>query len=1194
MRIIVLASLIGLFTEYSYAQELTGANANPRNRAAQDLQDSIELVVQATHTEAVTWIESSPDKKIFASASKGGTVKLWDIESGRLIRNLINGPRWVNCVAFSPDGRTLAAGSGDHVVRLWDIRTGQKIRELHGHTATVTALKFSFDGKVLVSGSKGIGTRIPSDDLIIIWDLVSGVPKKQISGKGTIKQLAFLPDGRSLLATTINGKTVSIWNSETGQLLRELEGPTGDVRRIIVSPNGKYLAAKGRDVTISSRSSSYTSVLYIWHLQSERSGTRIIIEPYTTRVAIAFTPDNESIMSITQNEMKFWDVTTGKLKNTLPVSFESWFANIDNSSPSGPSMLYGTADGLNMAYGTAKGWVGVVELKSGKLVYDIRTEPLTVWDIAFSSDGTQIAVATEKHAALWDIQQGHILIRIGEASKPVLSITYGLNDTSLITAGYDGEFSLWDGRSGKLTKSVNDPLVRDSDPFKYRLNAKREEYKDGDKPPPKAPTWKSSKTRDLKVVSFFPDKQILAHGGNPGYVSILNIDQNQQYDVFEKDQGSLSIPNALTFSPDGKTLAIGFNQRDILLWNLQKKTIVKTLDARGIRAMVYSSDGLQLFTANYSNEIQVWNTLLWELEYTIKGQRHSISTMDVSPAGDKLAVGSLDNKINILSLPSGELLETLHGHISAVNTVAYSPIGNVFASGSEDGTFKIWNSTTYDLLATGVTLPENNWFVFDSNGFFDGSRDAWQLMPFRFSSQPFLLYEPEQFFNQFFQPEMLAEVFRTGKHIRESLRESNDPRANLDIEKYRASKLPVLQIKLQSTNDPISDRTIQVLVEVKDTGSGIRDLRVFRNQSLVHFEHGDLTTNPQTGNYELLVSIKLVAGDNEITAYAFNHDNIKSKNERINLTGAKNLERRGTAYILAVGINNYANSDFKLNYAVDDARSIGDSLKKHLNMQKGHYETVKRVELINKDATKANILAALDLLSGKKIVLPDDAPEQLRKLKKAEPEDDIIVFFAGHGMAEEDRYYIIPHDLGYSGKVGAMTKAEHNILLAHSISDREFEAGFEKVDASNIMFIIDACQSGQALEANEKRRGPMNSRGLAQLAYEKGMYILAAAQSYQAALEFERLGHGLLTYVLVEDGLNNLAADLDEDQRITAREWLDYPVQNLNYETRIAHKRAISRSNRGAIPLDEGVTGQAPKVYYRREIEGEPWVIAIE
>ena len=74
-------------------------------------------------------------------------------------------------------------------------------------------------------------------------------------------------------------------------------------------------------------------------------------------------------------------------------------------------------------------------------------------------------------------------------------------------------------------------------------------------------------------------------------------------------------------------------------------------------------------------------------------------------------------------------------------------------------------------------------------------------------------------------------------------------------------------------------------------------------------------------------------------------------------------------------------------------------------------------------------------------------------------------------------------------------------ILEHSISDEELERAVEGIDADKLLMVIDACNSGQALEAEERRRGPMNSKGLAQLAYEKGMYILTAAQSYQAAQE---------------------------------------------------------------------------------------------
>src|SRR5262249_54179933 len=113
-------------------------------------------------------------------------------------------------------------------------------------------------------------------------------------------------------------------------------------------------------------------------------------------------------------------------------------------------------------------------------------------------------------------------------------------------------------------------------------------------------------------------------------------------------------------------------------------------------------------------------------------------------------------------------------------------------------------------------------------------------------------------------------------------------------------------------------------------------------------------------------------------------------------------------------------------------------------------------------------------------------------------------------------------------------------------SDLDLELAFEHIDASDLLMVIDACNSGQALESEERRRGPMNSKGLAQLAYEKGLYILTAAQGYQAAIEAAELGHGFLTYALVEEGLKEAAADREPaDGRILIREWVDYAVARV-------------------------------------------------
>lgn len=128
----------------------------------------------------------------------------------------------------------------------------------------------------------------------------------------------------------------------------------------------------------------------------------------------------------------------------------------------------------------------------------------------------------------------------------------------------------------------------------------------------------------------------------------------------------------------------------------------------------------------------------------------------------------------------------------------------------------------------------------------------------------------------------------------------------------------------------------------------------------------------------------------------------------------------------------------------------------------------------------------------------------------------------------------------------------------------------------------------------------MNSKGLAQLAYEKGMSILTAAQSYQSALEAAQLGHGYLTYALVEEGVKRAAADVQpKDGSIELREWLDYATQRVPQLQRAKLEEGrLLQHEIMFVPGDEKVRNvalrsvQRPRVFYRRELETRPFVVA--
>jgi WD40 repeat protein len=106
------------------------------------------------HTDFIYGVAFSPDGKWLLTASQDKTAKLWDVQTGEELRSFLGHTNTLFSAVFSHDGKYVLTSSEDKTARLWDVQTGEELRRFAGHTAGVAWADFSPDDKYVVTASE--------------------------------------------------------------------------------------------------------------------------------------------------------------------------------------------------------------------------------------------------------------------------------------------------------------------------------------------------------------------------------------------------------------------------------------------------------------------------------------------------------------------------------------------------------------------------------------------------------------------------------------------------------------------------------------------------------------------------------------------------------------------------------------------------------------------------------------------------------------------------------------------------------------------------------------------------------------------------------------------------------------------------------------------------------------------------------
>ncbi|MGZ0163294.1 MAG: protein kinase domain-containing protein [Planctomycetales bacterium] len=322
------------------------------------------------HTAAVRSVSFLPNGKQLVTGSDDGTVRLWSVPDVDPQRGRLGHIEPVTSVAASADGNTTFTGSSDGTVRVWNSATGEQVGLLQLH-APVNDLDLSTDGQSLV-----IATGEP-DPQIRLVDVAKLETRDILRQQQPVSAVTFLKDDSQVAVAW--GRTVAVFDLQTGLAEFTVEPQSRDVRSLAVSQNGLWLASASDDhsVALIDAETGQTVRRFNGHLDDV--------------LDVAFSPDDTLLASVSKDgTLRVWKTKSSELLATLyPYPGTTNAVNAVAFSPDGQNVVAGS-DGSH-GRGRIRAWNTVNFSEALRLQFAANI----VRSLTFSANGKHLVVGNE-------------------------------------------------------------------------------------------------------------------------------------------------------------------------------------------------------------------------------------------------------------------------------------------------------------------------------------------------------------------------------------------------------------------------------------------------------------------------------------------------------------------------------------------------------------------------------------------------------------------------------------------------------------------------------------------------------------------------------------------------------------------------------------------------------------------------------
>jgi WD40 repeat protein len=933
-----------------------------------------------------------------------------------------------------------------------------------------------------------------------------------------IRRIAVDGQGRWLV-TASHDKTARIWSLSDGRLLATLRPPIGlinegQLNAVALSPDGAVVAVagwtqfnQGKDYDTKEGQSIYLFDRANGKMTRRIPGLRNVVS------CLTFSPDGRWLAAtmVGTDGVRIFSTVSGQLlaedhyygNSSYSVDF-SIDGRLVTTSEDGMLRLY-RFDGSRLALQKKRAAPG------GRLPHIAR----------FSPDGQSIAVGFSDTVAVNVLDGNSLVLSYAPDSS---GVTVNLQN---VTWSRDGAILFASGRAEK--------------------NGQHYIRRWGDRGVGKFNDWPIVTGGIFDMVSL-PGERLAFCSGDPSWGVVDTSGKKVLFHapVTASLQGN---PNGFRLSNDGTQVRFGYGkegQLPVVLDSLSRTFLAA--ETAGLTSPLLTANGI-VVTDWENNATPMLNG------NPIKLDPVEISrSMAIWPKGNGFVLGT---EWNLRSYTKGGSLRWKQKTPGTAWSVNASTDGRWIVAAYSDGTIR-WHSV-YDGVEQLAFFPHGDrkrWIIWTPEGYFDASPDGAELIGYHINqgqAKEAKFIKISNLYDVFYRPDIIQAKMR-----------GEDISSLITMTAAEALKTPPPEIKFTTVPAKSASAKAKVCYQVKSTGGGIGEVRLFQNGKLIKSDGfyretvkkesaskvmlasqnsraiyqeqrglavkdkksaSTATTEPKGDLVNDCVEIETMTGENEISVAAFNAPNtVQGQIETTTFTSTRKSDEPHL-YILSVGIDKYQDSSIDLKYATKDAT---DFIAKLPEKARSIYKpkNIHLTTLTDRQAGKQNIMNAIKELS--------------TKIKHG---DSFIFFNASHGVLLQNQYYIVTAD--FDGNLDN-TKA--------MISSNEIVEMSKGIKSLSQLFIFDTCHAGGV---DNIVSGLYDAR-MVNLAKKMGLHIYASAGSVQTALDGYQ-GNGLYTHTLLQ-GLNN-GKDVDKEKSGNVT------VKNLGLYTREKTTEISSRLGHPQTPF---------------------------